>query len=91
MSKKADYILEKPRRILTTGRIIAILRELKGWTQEELASRSKISATNISLLENDKIDIGKKRSVLLAKAFGIHPAVIMFPEYVPSEFSLQVA
>ncbi len=35
-----------------------MLRELKGWTQEELASRSAINAKNISLLENDRIESG---------------------------------
>lgn len=27
------------------------------------------------------MDIGKKRAEQLAKAFGVHPAIIMFPEY----------
>jgi transcriptional regulator with XRE-family HTH domain len=58
-----------------------MLRELKGWTQTELATRCGISATNISLLENNKVEIGKKRAEQVAKAFGIHPAIIMFPEY----------
>jgi transcriptional regulator with XRE-family HTH domain len=58
-----------------------MLRELKGWTQEELARRSNLNAKNISLLENDRVDIGKKRAEQLAHAFGVHPAIIMFPEY----------
>ncbi|OGP12237.1 MAG: hypothetical protein A3G39_05695 [Deltaproteobacteria bacterium RIFCSPLOWO2_12_FULL_43_16] len=58
-----------------------MLRELKGRTQNELARRSGISATNISLLENGKVEIGKKRVEQLAKAFDVHPAIIMFPEY----------
>lgn len=58
-----------------------MLRDLKGWTQSELARRSSITATNISLLENDHVEIGKRRAVQLANAFGIHPAIIMFPEY----------
>ncbi len=58
-----------------------MLRELKEWTQEELSRRSGINAKNISLLENNKIDIGKKRTEQLANAFGVHPAIIMFPEY----------
>jgi len=92
MGKKTNgFVLEKKRNILTTGRTIALLRELKGWTQKELARRSRISATNISLLENGKVEIGKKRAVMLAKAFKIHPAVIMFPEYVPTEFVQNVA
>ncbi len=65
----------------TTGEVIQMLRELKGWTQVELAERSGISSTNISLLENNRVDIGKKRAESLAKAFGIHPAIIMFPGY----------
>lgn len=58
-----------------------MLRELKGWTQADLAERSAISTTNISLLENGKIEIGKRRAEQLAKAFDVHPAIIMFPEY----------
>ena len=66
---------------MTTGEVIQMLRELKGWTQADLAVRSGISVTNISLLENGKVEIGKRRAVQLAKAFDIHPAIIMFPEH----------
>ncbi len=40
---------------------------------------------NISALENDKVEIGKKRVEQLAKAFDIHHAIIMFPEYEGKE------
>ena len=70
---------------LTSGQVIQMLRELKGWTQKELAGRSGIAITNLSLLENDKVDIGKRRAEHLAKAFGVHPAIIMFPEYEAAE------
>jgi len=73
--------------ILSTGQVIRMLRDLKGWTQEQLAVRSGISATNISLLENEKVDIGKKRAMQLATAFGVHPAIIMFPEYEAAEIA----
>lgn len=62
-----------------------MLSELKEWTQVELASRSGISATNLSALENDRIEIGKHRAKQLASAFGVHPAIIMFPEYEASQ------
>ncbi len=75
---------------LKTGEVIRMLRELKGWTQAELALNSGISAPNISLLENEKVVIGKKRAEHLAKAFGIHPAIIMFPEY-ENDIILKVA
>lgn len=78
-SKK--YIPEKRRAELTAGETIAMLRELKGWTQEQLAHKSGVAATNISLLENDHIDLGKQRAIALARAFGIHPATLMFPDF----------
>lgn len=78
---KEDFVPAKRRIKLSTGEVIRMLRELKEWTQEELAKRSGISATNLSLLENDRVEIGKKRAEALARAFNIHPATIMFPGY----------
>jgi len=78
---KEDFIPSQKHADVTSGEAIRMLRDLKGWTQEELAARSGINAKNISLLENDRIEIGKRRAEQLAKAFGIHPAIIMFPEY----------
>lgn len=82
---KAEFVSAKPHIAITTGEVIRMLRELKGWTQAELATLCSISPTNISLLENDKVHIGKKRAEQLAKAFAIHPAIIMFPEYEGKE------
>ena len=76
-----EFVAAKQHATLTTGEVIRMLRELKGWTQEQLAKQSGLNAKNISLLENGRIDIGKKRAEKLAHAFGVHPAVIMFPEY----------
>lgn len=82
---RVEFVTAKPHVILTTGEVIRMLRELKGWTQAELANRTGISATNISLLENQKVEIGKRRVEQLAKAFDVHPAIIMFPEYEAKE------
>ncbi len=82
---KDDFVPAERHVNLSTGRVIQMLRELKGWTQEELARRSGITSTNISLLENNRVDIGKKRAESLGRAFGIQPAIIMFPEYEASE------
>jgi transcriptional regulator with XRE-family HTH domain len=80
MNEKS-YTQAKRHVTISTGETIKMLRELKNWTQEELSKRAGINAKNISLLENDHIDIGKKRAIQLAEAFGVHPAIIMFPEY----------
>jgi transcriptional regulator with XRE-family HTH domain len=78
---RKNFVPARPHVKLTTGEVIKMLRELKGWTQKDLASKSGITPTNLSLLENDKIEIGKRRAEQLAKAFNVHPAIIMFPEY----------
>ena len=76
-----EFVSARKHASVTTGEVIRMLRELKGWTQEKLAEKSGLNAKNISSLENDRIDIGKKRAEQLARAFGVHPAIIMFPEY----------
>jgi transcriptional regulator with XRE-family HTH domain len=83
--KRDEFLAAQPHAPLSTGEVIRMLRELKGWTQTELARLSGISPTNLSLLENEKVDIGKKRAEQLAKAFNVHPATIMFPEYEAKE------
>jgi transcriptional regulator with XRE-family HTH domain len=86
MSKRSgEFVAARAHARLTTRDVIRMLRELKGWTQRELARRSGIHASNISLLENGRVEIGKKRAEQLAKAFDVHPAIIMFPEYEAKE------
>lgn len=80
-----DFATARPHATLTTGEVIRLLRELKGWSQQELADRSGMHASNISLLENGRVEIGKRRAEQLAKAFDVHPAIIMFPEYESKE------
>lgn len=79
VSKK--YTLEQKHISISAGETISILREFKGWTQETLAKRSGIAATNISRLENGHLDLGKQRAIALANAFGVHPATLMFPDF----------
>jgi len=81
MKSPNDFVPAAAHATLTTGETIRMLRDLKGWTQKALAAKCGISETNLSLLENGKVEIGKKRAEQLANAFGIHPAIIMFPEY----------
>jgi transcriptional regulator with XRE-family HTH domain len=86
MAKRpSDFRTAQAHAPLTTGEVIRMLRELKGWTQQELAQRCGIQASNISLLENERVEIGKRRAEQLARAFGVHPAIIMFPEYEADE------
>lgn len=78
---KEDFIPAKRRSVLTTCEVVKMLRELKGWTQEDLAKACGINAKNISLLENNRLDIGKKSALQFAAAFCVHPAIIMFSQF----------
>jgi transcriptional regulator with XRE-family HTH domain len=89
--KGKEYVPATQRTKLTPGDAIRLMRELKEWTQKELASRTGISAQNISMLENNRIPLGRKRALLLAKAFGVHPGTLMFPDYVPTVKNGRVA
>jgi transcriptional regulator with XRE-family HTH domain len=84
-TSRGTFGAAKAHTVLSTGEVIRMLRKLKGWTQAELERRSAISVSNISLLENEKVEIGKKRAEQLARAFDVHPAIIMFPEYEAKE------
>lgn len=85
---KKEFVPAKSHASLSPGEVIQMLRELKGWTQAELAERSGIGATNLSLLENGRIELGKRRAEQLAQAFGVHPATILFPEYETREIKM---
>ncbi len=78
--KKGAYHLETSHAALSPGETIAMLRELKDWTQEQLAKASGIAATNISQLENGRLTLGKQRAVALGEAFGVHPATLLFSD-----------
>ena len=84
-SRRRNFTTAEPHVSISSGEVIRMLRELKEWTQRDLAEYSHISPSNISLLENDRVEIGKKRARQLADAFGVHPAIIMFPEYEAAE------
>ncbi len=67
--------------LMSPGEMVRTLRELKGLSQLELAKITGISQTNISAIENGRVNIGKERSIMLAKALNVHPASIMFADY----------
>lgn len=74
----------------TSGEVVRAFRKNFQLTQQELAEITGLTDTNISAIENDRIDIGIKRSVLIAAAFGIDPSLILFPNGFESSFSKDV-
>lgn len=67
------------------GEMLATLRQLQELTQSELAKKAGMTQANISSMESGRQQIGRDRALALAKALKVHPAVIMFPNYVVAE------
>lgn len=67
--------------LMSPGEMIRTLRELKEWSQLDMARETGISQTNISAIENGRVQIGKDRAIVIAEALGVHPGSIMFADY----------
>lgn len=74
----------------TAGGIIKAFRKNFKITQEDLTKITGIAETNLSAIENDKIEIGVKRAVLLATALGIDPSQLLFPNGVEDAYSKEI-
>lgn len=78
---KKDFVEAGKSIQMSPGEMIRTLRELKEWTQVDLANATGISQANISAIENDRIEIGKQRAITIGEALNVHPASIMFADY----------
>ena len=79
--KREDLLPAAGSILMSPGEMVRSLRELKEWSQLDLAKASGISQTNISAIENGRVQVGKERSIALAKALNVHPGSIMFADY----------
>ena len=64
---------------VSVGESVRIIRELQGFSQNELAKRTGIPQATISAIENDRVRLGVERAKVLAQALKCHPAVLVFP------------
>ncbi len=68
------------RRIdVSVGESVRIVRELQGYSQNELARLTGIPQATLSAIENDRVRLGVERAKVLARALKCHPAVLVFP------------
>lgn len=78
---KRDFKKAKVNVEVTPGEALRILRQLQGVSQNELSKLTGIPQSNISAIENGSSQLGRDRTIVLAKALNVHPAVILFPDY----------
>ena len=76
---KSEYSKAKRQIEVSPGESVRIVRELQGFSQNELASVSGIPQSTISAIERERINLGVERAKQLARALKCHPAVLVFP------------
>ena len=85
MTKSATYVAARTRVTLTPGDSVRIARELQEMTQSELAEMSGIPQSGISSIESGRATLGAERAEKLARALRVHPAVLLWPNWVVEE------
>ena len=61
---------------VSVGESVRIIRELQGYSQNELARLSGIPQATLSAIENDRVRLGVERAKILGRALRCHPAVL---------------
>jgi len=64
---------------VSVGESVRIIRELQGYSQNELAKLTRIPQATLSAIENDRVQLGVERAKTLARALKCHPSVLVFP------------
>ncbi|MFT4564745.1 MAG: transcriptional regulator with XRE-family HTH domain [Gammaproteobacteria bacterium] len=72
--KKAKKLIE-----VSVGDSVRIIRDLQGYSQNQLAEITGIPQSTLSAIENGRVNLGVERAKVLAKALRCHPAVLVFP------------
>ena len=75
----SEYRKAKRDIEVSTGESVRLLRELQGFSQNQLAAVAGIPQSTISAIERDRINLGVERAKQLARALRCHPAVLVFP------------
>jgi transcriptional regulator with XRE-family HTH domain len=79
--------MKKMRRVLneiltddlSPGEFIRGRRVELGLSQDELAEITRIARSNISAIENGRMDVTAHYALIFAAAFNLHPQEILFP------------
>ena len=74
-----DYRKAKKSIGVSVGDSVRIIRELQGYSQNQLAELTGIPQSTLSAIENNRVNLGVERAKVLATALRCHPAVLVFP------------
>jgi transcriptional regulator with XRE-family HTH domain len=63
----------------TSGELLRSFRKRDGFTLKDLEEITGIAQSNLSALENDKMELTQHYAEIFSAALGIHPIVILYP------------
>ena len=66
---------------LTPGKAVRITREFAALSQVALARKAGLAQGTLSAIETGKATLGVERAKRLARALGVHPAALLFPDW----------
>lgn len=72
------FLPAKPRTEVPIGESLRIIRELQGYSQDQLSKLTGIPQMTISLIENGKANLDVEQAKILAHALKCHPTVLLF-------------
>jgi transcriptional regulator with XRE-family HTH domain len=81
---------ERRHAVLTVADAVRLTRELQDLTQSALATLTGISQPTLSAIERGRVRLGVERAKMLAKALKVHPAVLLFPDWVDENTTSEV-
>jgi transcriptional regulator with XRE-family HTH domain len=82
----------KRRAEISIGESVRIVRELQGFSQNELSQLSGIAQATLCAIENDRVRLGVERAKVQAGALRRHPAVLVVPGWeLPAETAALLA
>lgn len=77
----SQFVKTKKRIILTPGASVRVARDSAGLSQNDLALEADIPQSTISGIESGRIALGVERAKRLAIVLGVHPSVLLFPDW----------
>ena len=69
------------------GRAIKLCRSQKGWTLRDLAKRTGIAVSHLSMIERNQRDASMTAMQVIARAFGMPLNVLIFLAAEPQELT----
>jgi transcriptional regulator with XRE-family HTH domain len=64
----------------TPGKVVRAFRKNFELTLSDIERLTGIPQSNLSAIENDKLDMGVRRAIRISAVFGINPSLILFPK-----------